>query len=195
MNIKYNNFIGTYSNVFKDNFCQRVIDVFDDYEKLNMVFSRGVTPKHLKEDLAYDIRTLNNFKSYEEHVNIYDEFIRGLADCFDHYRATFSILKDFKVSAHNMKIQKTAPGAGYHVWHTENDCIINSNRVLVFAYYCNTLAPEEGGETEFLYQRVRVPAVENTMVIFPADFTHTHRGNTVLGEQNKYIITGWFYNV
>jgi hypothetical protein len=59
--------------------------------------------------------------------------------------------------------------------------------------YLNTLTAEEAGETEFLYQQRRLRPEENTMVIWPATFTHTHRGNAVFGERSKYIVTGWFY--
>ena len=47
-------------------------------------------------------------------------------------------------------------------------------------------------EDVFLYYKERIPAVENTLIIWPAGFTHAHRGNMVLGEKSKYIITGWF---
>ena len=59
--------------------------------------------------------------------------------------------------------------------------------------YLNTLAPEEAGETEFLYQQKRIKTEENAMLIWPAAFTHTHRGNAVYGENYKYVATGWFY--
>ena len=36
----------------------------------------------------------------------------------------------------------------------------------------------------------RVPAVEGRLIIFPAGFTHTHRGNPPLG-QEKIILTTW----
>jgi hypothetical protein len=49
---------------------------------------------------------------------------------------------------------------------------------------------EEGGETEFLYQKKRVKPVKNRVVVWPAGFTHTHRGNPPLSNA-KYIITGW----
>ena len=61
--------------------------------------------------------------------------------------------------------------------------------------YLNTLEEDAAGETEFLYQRKRVRPVENTMVIWPAGYTHPHRGNVVHGTKPKYIITGWFYHV
>ena len=54
--------------------------------------------------------------------------------------------------------------------------------------YLNTV--EEGGETEFLYQSVRFKPVKNTLLIWPAGYTHTHRGNPPLSNE-KYIVTGW----
>ena len=58
--------------------------------------------------------------------------------------------------------------------------------------YLNTLPENANGETEFLYQKRRLSPAENTMVIWPAGFTHPHRGNPVYGDKSKYIITGWF---
>jgi hypothetical protein len=60
--------------------------------------------------------------------------------------------------------------------------------------YLNSLPPEANGETEFLYQQRRINPVENTMVLWPAAFTHAHRGNPVYGDHTKYIVTGWFYH-
>ena len=48
----------------------------------------------------------------------------------------------------------------------------------------------EGGETEFLYQKCRFKPEKNTILIWPAQFTHVHRGNPPLSN-DKYIITGW----
>jgi quercetin dioxygenase-like cupin family protein len=50
----------------------------------------------------------------------------------------------------------------------------------------------EGGETEFLYQNRREEAVAGDVLIFPAGFTHTHRGNPPIGG-HKYLITSWGY--
>jgi hypothetical protein len=59
--------------------------------------------------------------------------------------------------------------------------------------YLNTLRPESAGETEFLYQQKRYNPIENRLIVWPAAYTHAHRGNAVFGEQSKYIVTGWFY--
>jgi len=62
------------------------------------------------------------------------------------------------------------------------------NRFIVISLYLNTI--EKGGETEFLDQGLRVEAVKNRFVMFPATYTHVHRGNPPLSG-TKYIITGW----
>ena len=48
----------------------------------------------------------------------------------------------------------------------------------------------QGGETEFLYQNRREEATAGDVLIFPAGFTHTHRGNPPIGGE-KYIATSW----
>ena len=87
-----------------------------------------------------------------------------------------------------MCFAKNIPTEGYHSWHSEDSPQTNSSRTLVWSVYFNDV--EEGGETEFLYQNRRIKAVEGTLVIWPAGFTHVHRGNPPIG-QDKYILTTW----
>ena len=49
---------------------------------------------------------------------------------------------------------------------------------------------EEGGETEWLYQQLKIKPKRNTCVIWPGAFTHLHRGNPPMSD--KYIATGWY---
>jgi len=88
-----------------------------------------------------------------------------------------------------IKIQKTLPGGGYHIWHIERGHKeFSCKRALVWTVYLNDI--KEGGETEFLYQKCRFKPEKNTMLVWPAQFTHVHRGNPPLSN-DKYIITGW----
>jgi hypothetical protein len=50
---------------------------------------------------------------------------------------------------------------------------------------------QNGGETEFLYQSLRIKPTKGTAIVWPSEFTHTHRGNPPLSN-NKFIITSWF---
>lgn len=83
-------------------------------------------------------------------------------------------------------IQKYLPGGGFKKWHFENDII--DNRVLVFMTYLNDV---ENGGTEFLYQNLTAPAKKGLTLIWPAAWTHTHRGQ-ITDLEEKYIITGWY---
>ena len=62
------------------------------------------------------------------------------------------------------------------------------HRSLLFLVYLNDV--EEGGETEFYYQQLKVKPKKGTIVIAPAGFTHTHRGNTPISG-DKYVLAGW----
>jgi hypothetical protein len=128
-------------------------------------------------------------------ANTLDIFYDGLQKCFELYSDEYDILKGINLSANFVKMQRTSPGGGYHDWHCEQSSTIGDQpaRVLVYALYLNTIEPEFAGETEFFYQRKRIHPKENTMVIWPASYTHTHRGNMVYGDKNKYIVTGWFH--
>jgi hypothetical protein len=81
---------------------------------------------------------------------------------------------------------------GYPYWHSEiapkahsDD---NLHRVLLWTIYLND--GFEDGETEFLYQQRRIVPKAGSLLIAPAGFTHTHRGNMPRGG-NKYIATSW----
>jgi hypothetical protein len=97
------------------------------------------------------------------------------------------IVKDLYVS--QLKMQKTRPSEGYHSWHCEYTNQLQDVRTaLAFMVYLNDV--DEGGETEFLYQSKRVSPRFNRFVVWPAGWTHIHRGNPPLSN-DKYVITGW----
>lgn len=92
-----------------------------------------------------------------------------------------------------VNLQKYLRGSGgYHHWHSEiypqNASCETLHRVLLWMFYLNDV--EEGGETEFLYQGRRIAPKKGRLVIAPAGFTHTHRGN-VATSGDKYIATSW----
>lgn len=197
MNSEYKDFIGVFSSVYPDGFCEHLISEFDRNQNLGAGTDRQNgegAEKHRKNDYQISSNGKNiNFEPFENNQTS-DVFFRGLQHCFEAYTNEFSVLKDIKINCNNMKMQKTSSGGGYHVWHGEQGNGEQANRGLVYMLYLNTLPPEANGETEFLYQQRRINPVENTMVVWPAAFTHAHRGNPVYGDNTKYIVTGWFYH-
>jgi len=88
-------------------------------------------------------------------------------------------------------IQKYNPGQGFYVWHTErsNNTPPSSMRHLTYMTYLNDV--EDGGGTEFYHQKIITKARKGLTLIWPVDWTFTHRG-VVSQTQTKYIITGWY---
>ena len=110
---------------------------------------------------------------------------------YANYAKEFDILNTFaKHDIKEIKGQITKPGQGYHVWHPEITSADSCTRVLVYILYLNDVT--EGAETEFLYYKKRIAPKQGTLIVFPAHFTHTHRGNNNLSEVNKYVLTGWY---
>jgi hypothetical protein len=209
MKVEHKNFIGFYKNVYPEGYCQHLIKEFERLEKSgagsNRQRSEGAS-KHIKDDFQIGINLRNHrlepFEWTEKQENNIENklymdsvelFFNGLQRCYDEYSEKYSILlENGSIRASAMKMQRTDPGGGYHIWHAEHGPNEHSNRVVVYSLYLNNL-DGQGGETEFLYQKLRIKPEENFMLMWPASFTHTHRGNIVLGEKHKYIVTGWFY--
>lgn len=197
MNKEYKDFIGIFTDVYPEGFCRHLIDEFERAKSLGAGVDRQRnegTHKHIKNDFSMSSNGKNiNFLEFDgKHPN--DIFFSGLQKCFDLYSEEFSSIKEVRVNCNNMKLQKTSSGGGYHVWHHEQGNGEQANRGLVYMLYLNDLPEDSNGETEFLYQQRRIAPKENTMVLWPAAFTHTHRGNPVYGDVSKYVVTGWFYH-
>ena len=90
--------------------------------------------------------------------------------------------------------QRYFPNKSYKIWHMENDGGPYSIfRHLAFMTYLNDV--DNGGHTEFLYQKIKIKPEKGLTIIWPAGWTHVHRG-TPAPEEEKFAITGWFnYNV
>lgn len=84
-------------------------------------------------------------------------------------------------------IQYYPPGGGFKVWHTERTGLHDSSRDLVFMTYL-TDTPNAG--TEFINYKYKSDCVKGKTLIWPAGFTHVHRG-VVSQTHEKMIITGW----
>ena len=204
MKIEYKDFIGIYQDVYPAGYCNHVITDFERMADTGAGRNRQQSEnasKHDKDDLHIFldvkshpmcpfVQTVDGIKTIK---NVDDVFFEGLQHCFDQYTSKYSILKKFPLNAYSVKIQRTSPGGGYHIFHCERNKGSMDNRVLVYMLYLNSLKTGDGGETEFLYQKTRIETKENCVIIWPADFTHTHRGNLVIGDDYKYVITGWFF--
>lgn len=112
---------------------------------------------------------------------------RSLAAGLREFRERYPFFKGrFKDMGYGL--QRTDPGEYYH-WHIDGGSHEFSQRQLVAIWYLNDV-PGPGGETEFLYQDVKIKPKQGRLLLFPPFWTHEHRGVT-LKEGVKYIATTW----
>jgi hypothetical protein len=186
----FDNFIhGVY---FDDNsICDKIID----YHSAGHQFE-GVVGDCSKDDYSSIIDktakdsievVLNN------NMKLYIEYFNQLSQCINHYTNKYQYADAYEPWAviEQTNIKKYNPEAGYHRYHTERCSAIppNSTRHLVFMTYLNDVTDE--GETEFYYQKLKVKPEKGLTIIWPADWTFTHRG-IPSKTQTKYIVTGWY---
>ena len=174
-------FIGVFNQAYTQKQCDDYIRFFKNAEKAGMVVNRqaseNVSP-FTKNDLS---TTANGTHLTQFMLDKYPE----LDEVYMHSNEFSKVLMDQALKEYCRAI----PGQGYHVWHHEHGTGGRAHRrLLAFSLYLNTV--DEGGETEFLYQKVRFKPVVGQLLIWPAYFTHAHRGNQPLSGE-KYIVTGW----
>jgi len=189
--MKNPNFIEIYDDVLDLDHCKGLIQAYKNAEELGLITHRRETnPSSLNaQDKAIFIPG-DDYPLDHCSKNLANGFIAKFWEkVYTPYSKKYQTVE--MLSSHSMyilKLQKTAPGEGYHVWHFESSSLLNTRRVMAFIVYLNDV--EEGGETEFLYQNVRVKPKAGRAVLWPAYFTHPHRGNPPL-KNEKYIVTGW----
>jgi hypothetical protein len=185
MNVTIENFTGVFEDAFSKEYCDSVIEYFEFFHSKGCFTTRQQeqpgTPKTLKDTSTVwcDIRNTDFIPSFNE----------KLWECYNLYVDKYSALKE--AAQHNVytwKIQKSVVGQGYHIWHFEADTRFNRNKILAWILYLNDV--EEGGETEFLYYPKRIKPKAGTLILWPATFTHVHRGNPPISN-TKYIVNGW----
>ena len=182
---EFKEFIGIYENAFTQKECEDTIKLFENYHKAGYTYARENLI--LKDDVSVNIRPSIEL---DWNPGFIDSFHKRFYNyLYPIYNIQYPVLQNLKKhKSKHIKIQKTGPTQGYHVWHCEHDALHGKDRVLVWTLYLNDV--EEGGETEFLYQSLRFKPKTGTFILFPAHFTHTHRGNPPLSGV-KYIATGW----
>jgi prolyl 4-hydroxylase len=95
--------------------------------------------------------------------------------------------KDYSVT---VQVQLYDPTYSYSVLHCENDgSLILRNRCLVFMTYLNSI--EDEGGTYFPYQGITTKAEQGLTLVWPAYWTHPHKGVASQTEK-KIIATGWY---
>lgn len=84
------------------------------------------------------------------------------------------------------KLKKYKKGEGFYDYHLDGTA--EKPPYLGLLWYLNTV--DEGGETAFYEQGIKVKPEQGKVVTFPACWTHMHKGNMPISG-DKFIIASW----
>ena len=154
------------------NICDGLIEVFNAHPKNQSPGVVGPLPLKIKPEIKESTEIALDPKYNDPSFIVYRKYLE--VQNF----AKFGMIE-------SPQIQYYKPGQGFKIWHCEREG--KENRCLVFMTFLNTV-PEAG--THFKYQDLTVPAEKGLTLIWPTDFTHTHKGQ-ISKEHEKYILTGW----
>jgi prolyl 4-hydroxylase len=172
--------------------------LIDDLIKCNQKYrKRGVVGTKQAIDLdvknSWDTILVNNPNENEEISKAADKYYNFIMEKLSDYVEFFNILENTMSPLEIIQpgnIQYYPSGGGFFPFHAENTSGAQdiASRVLVYMTYLNDV--EEGGETEFLYQQIKFKPIRGNTIIWPAGFTHAHRG-IPSDTSEKVIVTGW----
>jgi len=181
-------FIAVWPNLVRRELCEVLIEDFHRQRPSDLIDTKK---QGLKDRLPLHREDFAFFLNY--HSKYVGEIQNKLWEVLEEYVSHFQQLQEVPLWTSDIKMQLTKPGGGYHSWHYENSGYNCAQRELVWMIYLNDM-PEGEAETEFLHQKRRIRPTQGTVVVWPAGFTHVHRGLTAL-TQDKYILTGWYIRI
>ncbi len=182
--VKENTFIFEKHNALPAALCDDMIKRFEEHTEDQYQGRIGQT---VSQDSSVK-KTTDLVVSGKEHwKDVDNNLFRSMGIAIKEFREAYPYFKGpFKDMGYG--IQRYNPGEYYH-WHIDGGSHDFSQRQLVALWYLNDV-PGPGGETEFLFQDIKIKPEKGKLVLFPPFWTHEHRAVT-LNEGVKYIATTW----
>jgi len=175
--------------------CDSILKMFDDAHDRGLTFAgqsgaQGQARPEIKASTDFWLNDCDKLGPPEKYRwPEYQAELNGFIDLYlDKYK--FFEYGGMFTSRHLPQIQWYKPGEGYHKWHIDGAQMNSCDRAMVYMTYLNDVT--EGGGTMFYHQNVTTKAVKGKTLIFPAGYTHLHKGE-ISETQHKYILTGWIW--
>lgn len=165
--------------------CQKMVDRFEHHPEQQYqgkIGQNATTEQSIKRSI--DLR----ISGREDWMDIDQLLQQSLSLGLSLIAGLHPFFKANRLNDTGYNMQKTSTGEFYH-WHVDGGPGEFSRRQLVAIWYLNP-APEQGGETEFYFQKLSIKPERGMLLLFPPFWTHLHRGNTV-SAGTKYIATTW----
>jgi hypothetical protein len=198
-------FIHRVPNLLSDEFCKDLIELFEKsnlkHKGTSYVVNNGLVEK-VKENTtkkSTDISIYPGFiedaeergeTEWVEYIQYINSKLEKGLDSYIEEHIELDNIQRFHLEGYN--IQRYLPGEGFFNWHCENPGYTKGgDRVLAWMVYLNDV---DGGGTQFKAQNHTEKAEAGKFVIWPAFWTHFHKGQ-ISKTQTKYIITGWYKHI
>ena len=182
-------FIGSWQ-IEPASLCEALIAFFEAHPE-NQTKGKTAGGLHPDSKKSTDLTIRPRELAEQGHQPVRD-YLDALFACYRDYLEQWpflaSVLPQVEVGSFN--IQRYQPGEHFLKVHSERTTLATSHRVLAWMTYLNDVAV--GGATNFVHQDLAVQPSLGKTLIWPAEWTHAHRGE-VLRTGVKYIITGWFH--
>ena len=181
------NFIGSWM-IKPSSLCDDLIGYFESNQEKQR---KGVTSNGLNTEKKDTLDIVISPKDILLPGNeIFTQYFEKLFECHRDYISQWPFIKNMsqKYEIGSFVLLRYLPGQHFKKIHTERSGIGNLHRVFVFMTYLNDV--QEGGSTYFSHYDLEIKPKKGLTLIWPAEWTHSHRGN-VLKAGLKYIVSGW----
>lgn len=184
--LKNPHFIGSW--VIDKNLCVEICNFFNSKSEFHLPgeTASGVDIHKKKSiDLVIHPKDVNSTSH-----TVIKSYFSELLNCYALYKKEWPFLEEsFSiVDISSFNIQKYEMGGHFSKIHTERTSLLNLHRLFAFMTYLND--DFEGGKTYFSHYDITITPKAGLTLIWPAEWTHAHRGEEVQ-KGSKYIITGW----
>ena len=184
-------FLEVYDYENSESNCEQICSYFDEVYNISDQSSKssGLSYFNKKRQKICDTKSFNFGEDWACNEIVYS----FISDSISSYVKKYSFLETLNKGAHwrlcpSYNIQRyEGEKEGFFTLHNENSGTY-PYRMLVWMVYLNNAKCG----TEFPYQEKTVTPKTGRTVIWPADWTHPHKGVTP-NQGTKYIATGWFY--
>ena len=181
------NFIGSW--LLEASLCDELINYFEKNQKKHLqgITSKGSLNLNIKNrtDLTLSPKDLELSENH-----IFKLYFENLFQFYKDYCIQWPFIKEMvnNLEIGSFNLGRYLPGQHFQAMHTERSGLSTLHRLFAFMTYLNDV--EEGGSTYFNHYDLNVQPKKGTTLIWPAEWTHAHKGNPIK-KGCKYIITGW----
>jgi hypothetical protein len=125
---------------------------------------------------------------------VFEKYLHNLFSCYQEYVIEWPFLEGIgkKLEIGSFNLQRYKSGQHFQNVHAERTSLNSLHRIFAWMTYLNDVDIKDGGSTFFSHYGLEIQPRKGLTLIWPAEWTHAHRGNVILGE-SKYIITGWMH--